>query len=105
MLGVSRPDAEKIDASFDEIADDKNALDEKTRAEKEAQIIADTLEIHRRICALIWHAEMQQAEIIDCAADTPPEAVLGVRLVTAPRANPSPGTSPEHVITFAGVRR
>jgi hypothetical protein len=94
----------RIEKELDAISDDKNALDEKTRAEMEATIMADALEIHRRICALIWHAEMQRGEIIDFAADTPPEAVIGVRCVNAPPANPSPGTSPEHVITFGGRR-
>jgi hypothetical protein len=94
----------RIEKELDEIADDKNALDEKTRAEMEATIMADKLEIHRRICTLIWHAEMQRGEIIDFAGDTPPEAVIGVRCVVAPPASPSPGTSPEHVITFGGAR-
>jgi hypothetical protein len=46
-----------------------------SRAEMEAQIMADNLEIHRRICALIWHSEAN-GETIDFVADTPPEAVL-----------------------------
>ena len=37
-----------------------------------------------------------QRETIDWCADTSPQALLGVRLVNAPRANPSPGTSPQH---------
>jgi hypothetical protein len=37
-----------------------------------------------------------QRETIDWRADTSPQALLGVRLVNTPRANPSPGTSPEH---------
>jgi hypothetical protein len=37
-----------------------------------------------------------QRETIDWRADTSPQALLGVRLVNAPRANPSPGTSREH---------
>jgi len=52
---------------------------------------------------LIWAAEAK-GEAIDFRSDTTPQALLGVRLVTAPRANPSPGTSPEHVITFGGRR-
>ena len=37
-----------------------------------------------------------QRETIDWRADTSPQALLGVRLVNVPRANPSPGTSLEH---------
>jgi hypothetical protein len=97
----------KICAAIDEISDDKNSLGQAQREEMEAQISSDELEIHRRICALIWAAEMQQAEIIDFAADTPPEAVLGVRLVNQPRADPSPGTSLMHAwdVVMPGQRR
>lgn len=96
---------QKIHAALDEISDDKAALDEKTRAEMEAQITVDQLEIHRRICALIWHAEAN-GEIIDFAGDTPPEAVLGVRCVHAPRRAPS-GTSADHAydVIYPGGRR
>jgi hypothetical protein len=65
--------------------------------------MADALMIERSECSLIWHADAK-GELIDFRSDTTAQAVLGVRLVTAPRANPSPGTSPEHVITFGGAR-
>jgi hypothetical protein len=68
----------------------------------EAQIMADTLMIERAECGLIWAAEAQ-GEVIDFRSDTTPMAVLGLRLVNQPRAS-SLGTSPEHVITFAGAR-
>jgi hypothetical protein len=55
--------------------------------------------IERAECGLIWAAEAQ-GEVIDFRSDTTPMAVLGLRL---PRAS-SLGTSPEHVITFAGAR-
>ncbi|KRQ01846.1 hypothetical protein AOQ72_10545 [Bradyrhizobium yuanmingense] len=95
----------KIDAGLDEIADDTAALDEKTRAELEATIAVDSLDVHRRICTLIWHAEKTDGEIIDFAADTPPEALLGVELRTLPRASPLRGTSPQHAINIIGARR
>jgi hypothetical protein len=94
----------RIEQELSAIADDKAALDEKTRAEMEATIMADSLEIHRRICALIWDADAK-GEIIDFADDTPPEAVIGVRLVQASRANPSPGTTGGHAYDVIGVPR
>ena len=54
--------------------------------------------------ALILAAEATKGEVIDFRSDTTPQTLLGVRLVTAPRADPSPGTSPQHVITFGGAR-
>jgi peptidoglycan/LPS O-acetylase OafA/YrhL len=44
---------------------------------------------------------MSQNLPVEHRADINPVALLGVRLGTAPRANPLPGTSPEHVITFS----
>jgi hypothetical protein len=43
----------RIEQELDAIADDKAALDEKTRAEREAQISSDMLAIERSECALI----------------------------------------------------
>ena len=93
----------RIEQELDEIADDKHALDQQQREEMEAEISASALAVERSEIACILAAEAQ-GEIIDFRADTSPQALLGVRLVNQPRANPSPGTSPEHVITFAGVR-
>jgi hypothetical protein len=85
----------RINAGIDEVADDKNALDERQRADMTAQITADELLIQRAECSLIWHAEAQ-GEIIDFRADTSPLALLGIQLRTAPAINPSPGTSRDH---------
>jgi hypothetical protein len=51
----------------------------------EPRISSDMLAIERAECALIWYAEAN-GEVIDFRSDTSPMAVLGVRLVTAPRA-------------------
>jgi hypothetical protein len=85
----------KISAGFREIGDDKHALDQRQREEMEAQISADMLMAERSECALIWHAETQNNEIIDFRATTSAAAVLGIALRTVPRAAPPP-TSPEH---------
>jgi hypothetical protein len=62
--------------------------------------------------AALSHAERQKREAeamaqgmpVEHRNDCAPQAILQCRLVTAARANPSPATSPEHVITFGGRR-
>jgi hypothetical protein len=83
----------KINAGFDEIADDKHALSSAQREEMEAQIASDMLIAECAECALIWAAETTKGEILDFRADTVPMAALGVALRTVPRA-PN-GSSPE----------
>jgi hypothetical protein len=94
----------KINAAIDEIADDKVALSQAQREQMEAQISSDALAIERSECALIWHAEAR-GEVIDFRADTSPQSLLGLTLVNRPRANPSPGTSPQHAFDIIGLRR
>jgi hypothetical protein len=84
----------KINAGFDEIADDKSALNQAQREEVEAQINSDMLATERSKCALIWHAEAK-GEVIDFRSTTSAQAALGVSLRTVPRAA-LPPTSPEH---------
>ncbi|WP_338305172.1 hypothetical protein, partial [Bradyrhizobium ottawaense] len=69
----------KINAGFDGIADDKQALDQRQREEAEGQIGADMLAAERAECALIWHAAAK-GEVIDFRPTTSPQAVLGVDL-------------------------
>ena len=73
----------KVNAGLDEVADDQAALSQQQREEAEAQIMADALMIERAECSVIWHAEAK-GEVIDFRADTSPQALLGVRLVTGP---------------------
>jgi hypothetical protein len=81
----------KINAGFDEIADDKNALSQQQREEAEAQIERDMLATERLEVACIWHAA-ERGEIIDFRADTTPMAAIGVQLRTLPRAAPPPSS-------------
>ena len=78
----------KINAGFDQIAEDKIALDERQRAEALATINTDMLAIERLECACIWHADAK-GEVIDFRPTTSPQAVLGVRLVNVPRVAPA----------------
>lgn len=81
----------KINAGFDEIADDKSALSQQQREEAEAQIGADMLAAERAECALIWHAD-DKGEVIDFRCTTSPQAALGVALRTVPRAPNGPSS-------------
>ena len=81
----------KINAGFDEISDDKAALSQAQREEAIAEINQWALAIERSECVLIWAADAK-GEVLDFRNDTTPQAVLGVRLITAPRD--VPGTSP-----------
>jgi hypothetical protein len=93
-----------ICAALDEAAyGDKEALSQAQREQMLATISADMLAVERSECALIWHTEAK-GEVIDFRSDTP-MSVLGLKLVTAPRANPSPGTSPGHAFDVVGARR
>ena len=95
----------KINAGFDEIAEDKSALNQQQREEAEAQINADMLAAERGECALIWAAETR-GEILDFRPDTTPMAALGVALRTVPRAA-LPDTSAGHAwdVVQPGGRR
>jgi hypothetical protein len=92
----------QISAGFREIGDDKNALDERQRAEMLVTIDADGLAAERGECALIW-AAAERGEVIDFRPTTSPQAVLGVALRTVPRAAPPP-TSPGHGYNLIGGR-
>jgi hypothetical protein len=61
--------------------------------------------VERDESALVWRA-MDERLPVEHRADINPVALLGVRLVTAPRMNPSPGSSPQHAYDIAhGGRR
>jgi hypothetical protein len=84
-------------------ADPKGALSHEARQQQEAELMGDLLAIERDECALVWQAQAQGLPV-EHRADISPLALLGLRLVTAPRGE-TPGTSPEQAITFAGGRR
>lgn len=87
---------EKISAGFREIGDDdKNALDERQRAEMLATIDADSLAAERAECALIWAGDAR-GEVIDFRPSTSPQSALGVALRTVPRSDQPPGSSWMH---------
>jgi hypothetical protein len=81
----------RLDEVIAECADDANALDDKTRAEKEAEIAADILQTERDEVSLIWAAQAE-GTIIDFREDCDARAILQVGLIATARAAPQ-GTS------------
>jgi hypothetical protein len=93
----------RLDAEIDAEADDDAALTHEARQQREAEVQGDLLDIERQEAALVWRG-MDERLPVEHRSDSSPLAILQCRLVTAPRANPSPGTSPQHVVTFGGAR-
>jgi hypothetical protein len=93
----------RLDAEIDTEADDAAALSHEARQKAEAEVMGDLLAVERDECALVWQA---QAQNLPCEhrSDCSPLALLGLRLVTAPRAPPPP-TSPEHGYNIVGGGR
>jgi len=94
----------RLDAEIDTEADDATALSHVEREKREAEVMGDLLATERDEAALTW-AALEQKLPVEHRADISPVALLGVRLITAPRANGSPGTSPQHAFDIVGARR
>ena len=95
----------RLAQELDAISDDKHALNAQQREQAMAQIMQDKLLIERAECALIFHAEQSQSEIVDFRERTDPKALLGLALVTSTPNQPS-GTTGGHAIDLVyGGRR
>jgi hypothetical protein len=91
----------RLDAEIDSEQDDKAALSPEAREKAAAEVMADLLAVERDECALVWQAQAQNLPV-EHRSDISPLALLGVRLVTAPRAVPTIG-SPEHSFGLVGT--
>jgi len=93
-----------LDREIDAESDDKVALSHEARQKAEAEMMGDLLAVERDECALVWQAQAQGLPV-EHRSDINPLALLGIVLVTAPRAD-VPGTSAGHAwdITFGGRR-
>jgi hypothetical protein len=80
-------------ADVDRNADPEGALSLDQRQQQEAELMADQLSIERSESAAVWAAQSEGLPI-EHRADISPLALLGVRLVTTPRADALPETSP-----------
>ena len=94
--GIQRANAllARLDALISEEADDPAALTHEARQKAEAEVMGDLLAVERDEAALVWQAQSQSL-LVEHRADISPLALLGLRLITAPRAVP-PSTSAEH---------
>jgi hypothetical protein len=82
-----------LSREIDSEADDKAALTHEAREKAEAEVQGDLLAVERDECELVWTAQAQSLPI-EHRADINPVALLGLRLVTTPRVNEAPGTTP-----------
>jgi hypothetical protein len=82
-----------LDAEINTEADDKAAMSHEVRQQREAETMADLIDIERQEAALVWRAQ-QQALPVEHRGDCSPQAILGVALRTLPRADGLPETSP-----------
>jgi hypothetical protein len=82
-----------LDCEIASEADDKAALSHEARQKAEAEVQGDLLAVERDECALVWQAQAQSLPV-EHRADISPLAILQVRLLTVPRADALPETSP-----------
>ena len=75
-----------LDREIASEADDTAALSHEARQKAEADVLGDLLAVERDECALVWQAQAQGLPV-EHRSDINPVALLGLRLVTAPRAD------------------
>jgi hypothetical protein len=91
----------RLDAAIDAESDDDAALSHEAREKAEAEALSDILANDRSESFFLALAQSQGMQI-GHRSDISPLALLGLRLITAPRAVPSPMSSREHAINFVG---
>jgi hypothetical protein len=84
-----------LDFAIDSVADDTNALSPEAREVKAAEVQRDILAVEREEAALTWAAQAKGLPV-EHRSDISPLALLSLRLITAPKALPREGSSPEH---------
>ncbi|WP_354134414.1 hypothetical protein [Bradyrhizobium sp. S3.9.1] len=83
----------RLDAEIDAEADDKAALSHEARQKAEAETMGDLLAVERDESRFVWSA-MEHNLPVQHRADCSQVAIMQCQLVTAPRADASPRTSP-----------
>ena len=81
----------RLDAEIDSEADDGAALSHEMRQQREAEVQADLLAVERDEAALAFRA-LSEGLPVEHRADISPLALLGLKLITAPRGE-TPETS------------
>lgn len=81
-----------LDREVSTEADDKSAMSHEARAKAEAETLSDLIDIERQESFFVFAA---QGQGLPCEhrADCSPLALLGLRLVTVPRADAAPETT------------
>jgi hypothetical protein len=82
-----------VEASIAADADEPNALGQAEREKRAAVISQDMLSCEREEASLTWRAQAEGLPI-EFRSDISPLALLGLKLITAPRADALPETSP-----------
>jgi hypothetical protein len=94
-----------LDREIASEADDAAALSHEARQQREAEAMGDLLDIERQEAALVWLAQSQRLPV-EHRADCSPLALLGLQLITAPRATSGPAaSSPLHAFDVVGGKR
>ena len=83
----------RLDADIDSESDDKAALTHEARQKAEAEVMGDLLGVEREEASLTWRAIDEKLHI-EARADISALALLGVALVSTPRAIDGPSTTP-----------
>ena len=83
----------RLDEEISSESDDRAALSHTDRELRSAEIQGDLLDIERQEASLTWSA-MEQNFPIEFRSDISPLALLGLKLITTPRAEAPPETSP-----------
>lgn len=79
-------------ADVDRNADPKGALSHEARQQQEAELMGDLLAVEREESFFVWKAQSQNLPC-EHRADISPLALLGLKLVTTPRADAAPETT------------
>jgi hypothetical protein len=93
----------QLTALIDAESDDKAALTDTERQLRTAEVMADELACERDEAALTWRAVSEQLPVW-FRADIAPQALLGLAVVTVPRAIDGPTTSLAYDIVLGGRR-
>jgi hypothetical protein len=83
----------RLDAEIDAESDDKAALTHEARQKAEAETMFDLIAVEHDESFFVWQAQAQRLPV-EHRADISPLALLGLRLVTTPRADELPETLP-----------
>jgi hypothetical protein len=83
----------RLDELITDESDDGAALSHEQRQQRESEVQGDLLDIERQEATLTWSA-MEQGLPVEFRSDLDPRAILKIQLISTPRADAFPETSP-----------